>query len=75
MKKRPAVALLIETSNAYARGLLAGIVRYARELHPGGVLLFNGDTLRCDPVLIPEGVRVLPLPFKALTQEMGSCCR
>lgn len=34
MKKRPAVALLIETSNAYARGLLAGIVRYARELHP-----------------------------------------
>ena len=34
MKKRPAVALLIETSNAYARGLLSGIVRYARELHP-----------------------------------------
>jgi LacI family transcriptional regulator len=34
MKKRPAVALLIETSNAYARGLLAGIVRYARERHP-----------------------------------------
>lgn len=34
MKKRPSVALLIETSNAYARGLLAGIVRYARELHP-----------------------------------------
>lgn len=34
MKKRPAVLLLIETSNAYARGLLAGIVRYARELHP-----------------------------------------
>lgn len=33
-KKRRAVALLIETSNAYARGLLSGIVRYARELHP-----------------------------------------
>lgn len=31
MKARPAVALLIETSNAYARGLLEGIVAYVRE--------------------------------------------
>src|SRR5215218_7862981 len=30
----PRVALLIETSNAYGRGLLQGIVRYARENHP-----------------------------------------
>jgi LacI family transcriptional regulator len=34
MKKRRGVALLIETSNAYARGVLGGIVRYVRELHP-----------------------------------------
>ena len=34
MKKRHNVALLIETSNGYARGLLEGVVRYARELHP-----------------------------------------
>lgn len=47
------------------------IERHAREIRPGGVLLFNGDSLRCDPILVPEGVRVLPLPFKALTQEMG----
>ncbi|HYE30677.1 MAG TPA: DNA-binding transcriptional regulator [Methylomirabilota bacterium] len=31
MKGGPKVALLIETSNAYARGLLRGIVAYARE--------------------------------------------
>src|SRR6266849_3685937 len=47
------------------------IERHARELQPGGVLLFNGDSLRCDPILVPEGVRVLPLPFKELTKEMG----
>jgi 2-oxoglutarate ferredoxin oxidoreductase subunit alpha len=47
------------------------IERHAREIRPGGVLLFNGDSLRCDPILVPEGVRVLPLPFKELTQEMG----
>ncbi len=31
MKRRKAVALLIETSNAYARGLLEGITEYQRE--------------------------------------------
>jgi LacI family transcriptional regulator len=31
MKTAPKVALLIETSNAYARGLLSGIVSYIRE--------------------------------------------
>lgn len=31
MKRRKVVALLIETSNAYARGLLEGIVKYHRE--------------------------------------------
>lgn len=33
MPNRRAVALLIETSNAYARGLLRGIIRYVREQH------------------------------------------
>jgi len=33
-RRRPQVALLIETSNAYARGLLQGIVRYTREHRP-----------------------------------------
>lgn len=31
MKRNPQVALLIETSNAYARGLLRGVVSYIRE--------------------------------------------
>jgi len=30
VKRRPAVALLIETSNSYARGLLEGIIAYVR---------------------------------------------
>jgi 2-oxoglutarate/2-oxoacid ferredoxin oxidoreductase subunit alpha len=47
------------------------IERHAREIQPGGVLLFNGDSLRCPPELAPEGVMVLPLPFKQLTAEMG----
>src|SRR5438270_11047374 len=47
------------------------IERHTRELHPGGVLLFNSDSLSCDPVLVPAGARLLPLPFKELTKEMG----
>ena len=31
MKQRRRVALLIETSNSYARGLLEGIIAYVRE--------------------------------------------
>jgi LacI family transcriptional regulator len=34
MAERPRVALLIEMSNSYARGLLRGIHRYLREHHP-----------------------------------------
>jgi LacI family transcriptional regulator len=37
MKRRPQVALVIETSNAYARGLLEGITSYIREPGPWSV--------------------------------------
>src|SRR5690349_5187365 len=37
--KLPRVALLIETSNAYGRGLLAGIAEYVREHGPWSVYL------------------------------------
>jgi 2-oxoglutarate/2-oxoacid ferredoxin oxidoreductase subunit alpha len=47
------------------------IERHARELGPGGVLLYNGDSLQCDPFLLSEGARLLSLPFKELTREMG----
>src|SRR5207245_4146248 len=36
------------------------IERHAREIQSGGVLLFNGDSLHCDPLLVPAGVRVVP---------------
>ena len=39
MRARPAVALLIETSNAYARGLLEGIMAYVREHKPWSIYL------------------------------------
>jgi LacI family transcriptional regulator len=39
MKSRPVVALLIETSNAYARGLLEGIVSYVRRHDPWSLYL------------------------------------
>jgi LacI family transcriptional regulator len=39
MAKRPQVALLVETSNAYARGLLCGINAYMREHRPWSIIL------------------------------------
>ena len=39
MRKRRSVALLIETSNAYARGLLAGIMAYVRQHTPWSIYL------------------------------------
>lgn len=39
MSRRPAVALLIETSNSYARGLLEGIVAYVRAHDPWSIWL------------------------------------
>lgn len=39
MKSAPTIALLIETSNAYARGLLQGIVGFIREHHPWSIYL------------------------------------
>src|ERR1700722_13655867 len=38
-KSRPQVALLIETSNAYARGLLEGVAAYVREHRPWSIYL------------------------------------
>src|SRR6478672_397290 len=38
-KKRKTVALLVETSNDYARGLLHGIVAYVREHRPWSTYL------------------------------------
>jgi LacI family transcriptional regulator len=39
VKKRRSVALLVETSNAYARGLLTGIMSYVRQHKPWSIYL------------------------------------
>jgi LacI family transcriptional regulator len=39
VRKRRSVALLVETSNAYARGLLAGIMAYVRQHKPWSIYL------------------------------------
>jgi LacI family transcriptional regulator len=47
MRKRRSVALLVETSNAYARGLLSGIMAYVRQHQPWSIYLpelGRGDT-------------------------------
>lgn len=46
-KQRPEVALLIETSNAYARGLLRGVRSYVREHGPWSFYL--GEQSRGEP--------------------------
>src|SRR5438445_509875 len=47
------------------------IERHAREVETGGIVLFNGDKLSCDSGLIRDGVRVLPIPFKEITRDLG----
>lgn len=47
MKRRRSVALLIETSNAYARGVLEGVISYVHEHRPWSIYLpeqRRGDT-------------------------------
>lgn len=39
MKERPSIALLIESSNSYARGLLRGVMSYIHEHHPWSIYL------------------------------------
>jgi len=46
------------------------IERHAPEVEPGGVVLFNGDKLRCN-VALRDNVQVGPLPVGELTQPFG----
>jgi LacI family transcriptional regulator len=39
MKRRPHVALIVETSSAYGRLVLRGITRYVRSHHPWSIFL------------------------------------
>ena len=47
------------------------IERHAREVEPGGVIIFNSDKLDCDPSLVRDGVTCLGLPVSELTKPFG----
>jgi 2-oxoglutarate ferredoxin oxidoreductase subunit alpha len=48
-----------------------GIERHAREVEPGGAIVFNGARFACDPTLVPKGVALVPLPMPELTAGLG----
>ena len=47
------------------------IERHAREVEPGGAVIYNGDKLTCDSTLISSQVLPVPLPIKELTKSFG----
>ncbi len=46
--------------------------RHAREVEPGGAILFNSARFTCDPSLVPDGVAVVPLPVPEFTARLGT---
>jgi len=48
-----------------------GIERHAREVEPGGAIIFNSARFTCDPALVPEGVALVGLPVPELTAPLG----
>jgi 2-oxoglutarate ferredoxin oxidoreductase subunit alpha len=47
------------------------IERHAREVEPGGAVLYNSDKLRCDPTLLQDNVLPVPLPVAELVKGLG----
>jgi len=45
--------------------------RHAREVEPGGAIIFNVAKFQCDPSLVPAGVSLVPLPVPTLTENLG----
>jgi 2-oxoglutarate ferredoxin oxidoreductase subunit alpha len=48
-----------------------GLERHAREVQPGGAIIFNSSAFPCDKALVPEGVTLVPLPVPELTKHLG----
>jgi 2-oxoglutarate/2-oxoacid ferredoxin oxidoreductase subunit alpha len=48
-----------------------GIERHAREVEPGGAIIFNSSRFNCDPSLVPDAVTLVPLPMNELTAGLG----
>ncbi|MFQ5894842.1 MAG: 2-oxoacid:acceptor oxidoreductase family protein, partial [Nitrospinota bacterium] len=47
------------------------IERHARQVEPGGAILYNSSRLACDSSLVPEGVQVAALPLREITKDLG----
>ncbi|HWN99522.1 MAG TPA: 2-oxoacid:acceptor oxidoreductase subunit alpha [Blastocatellia bacterium] len=47
------------------------IERHAREVNSGGAIIYNSDKLKCDSVLVGDGVVTVPLPIAELTKPLG----
>lgn len=47
------------------------VERHAREIEPGGAVLYNSDRFNCDAGLLRDGVVPLPLPVKEITKDLG----
>ncbi|HEY6546357.1 MAG TPA: 2-oxoacid:acceptor oxidoreductase subunit alpha [Vicinamibacteria bacterium] len=48
-----------------------GYERHAREVEPGGAIVFNRARFDADPSLAPKGVTLLPLPVPELIAPLG----
>src|SRR5271154_4479963 len=44
--------------------------RHSSEVDEGGIIIFNGDRLKCDPSLVRQGVQILPVPLAEITKEV-----
>jgi 2-oxoglutarate/2-oxoacid ferredoxin oxidoreductase subunit alpha len=47
------------------------VERHAREVEPGGAVLYNSDRFGCETSLLRDGVVGLPLPVKEITKDLG----
>ncbi|MCX7751768.1 MAG: 2-oxoacid:acceptor oxidoreductase subunit alpha [Blastocatellia bacterium] len=47
------------------------IERHAREVEPGGAIIYNSDKLKLDPTLLRDNVLPVPLPVSAITKPFG----
>ena len=47
------------------------IERHAREVEPGGAVLYNSDRFTCESSLLQDGVVALPLPVNEITKPFG----
>jgi 2-oxoglutarate ferredoxin oxidoreductase subunit alpha len=48
-----------------------GFERHAREVEPGGAIVYNSGRFTADPVLVPKGVTLVPLPVPELIAPLG----